>query len=265
MAGKQTREVLALIDNVDAPLGSAVINAALTCIIWSDRLLGTNEQIKLRLLMAFFATGNEVKIVGDTNRRYLAIQLYSEGEQPDRRSDFRYPHLLQWVRENRSRLLVSALTILASYLKAGKPSLASDSWGSYEAWSAVIRNAVIFSGLADPCDKRDALEEAEAPDQAIVFQTLLDWQSAEKWYGKSLTVRQVMDLSEGDEVAVTLRQTLARLCGIHDLKQLGARQIGNRFKSVRDRDFNGLMLCQVGHKREGGVRWTIVDNYRSPS
>lgn len=40
-------------------------------------------------------------------------------------------------------------------------------FGSYDAWSAVIRSAVRWLGMKDPCDTRDQLEVAADSDKEM--------------------------------------------------------------------------------------------------
>ena len=53
----------------------------------------------------------------------------------------------------------SALTILNAYIVAGRPNQHLAPWGSYESWSALVRNAIVWCGEEDPGNTRRVLQE----------------------------------------------------------------------------------------------------------
>jgi hypothetical protein len=139
-----------LIDNVAGVLGGASLDAALTATEWSDRLLGLNTTVRLPLRIVWVATGNNVALTGDLARRALHIRLRSPEERPEERTGFQRPELLGFIRENRPRLLVAALTIVRAFVVAGRPTQNVTPWGSFCGWSRVIREAVVWVDLPDP-------------------------------------------------------------------------------------------------------------------
>ena len=121
-----------LFDNVEQ-IGSPSFDAALTATSWQDRQLGGNQMTPdLPLRVTWFATGNNIILRGDSPRRVLHIRLESMEESPEDRKGFAHPNLLEWVRKNRGRLVVAALTILRGYVAAGQPDMKLRPWGSFE-------------------------------------------------------------------------------------------------------------------------------------
>lgn len=145
-----------LIDNLSKPLGSGDLDAALTATDWTDRLLGKSEITRVPLLVQWYATGNNVQVVGDTARRLLFVRMESPLEHPEERTGFKYPNLIEHVTMERPKLVRAALTIGRAYLAAGAPPMGLKPWGSFEAWSDTVRNAVVFAGLPDPALTRDS-------------------------------------------------------------------------------------------------------------
>ena len=139
---------MVLIDNIIGEFGSASLDAALTGTVWKDRVLGRSEIVELPLITTWGATGNNVVLRADTSRRVCHIRLESELENPEERLDFRHPNLLQWVQEQRSRLLAAALTILSAYCRAGRPAQNLKAWGSYEGWSSLVCGGVSVGRIA---------------------------------------------------------------------------------------------------------------------
>ena len=167
---------LVLFDNLAGKFGNAVLDAALTTTCWEDRVLGGNHIFRGPLYVTWFATGNNVHVGADTCRRICHVRLESGLERPELRKDFRHPRLLDWVRDHRPRLLGAALTLLRAYCVAGMPDLGLPAWGSFEGWSSLVRNAVVWCGMPDPGETRIELQET-SDTEAIAMQLLLTgWQ-----------------------------------------------------------------------------------------
>ena len=98
------------IDNIAGELGSPSLDAALTGTSWKDRILGRSEIVEMPLKTTWAATGNNVILRADTSRRVCPIRLESNLENPEERQGFIHPNLLQWVRQQRPRLLAAGLT-----------------------------------------------------------------------------------------------------------------------------------------------------------
>ena len=142
---------MVLIDNIIGNLGCASLDAALTSPdSWKDRILGKSEMVELPLSLTWTATGNNVLLEADTSRRTLHIRLDSPEENPELRSGFQIPHLVAHVKQQRAALVAAGLTILSAYHAAGRPRMNLPAWGSFDAWSALFREAVVWCGLPTP-------------------------------------------------------------------------------------------------------------------
>ncbi len=247
---------LVLIDNVSRMLGSAALDAALTAEIWSDRLLGQNLQLKLPLNMIWLATGNNVSLRGDTSRRCVHIRLESPDEFPERRGGFRHPRILEWVAKERPRLVADALTILKAYVHAGKPSQGLSPWGSYEGWSQLARNAIVWVGLPDPGETREALQTEANQDHEMLEGLVDGWAEAVEAAGKPLCAAEVIEMLQADEKALpVLRSAILELCSSPGPLP-NSRVLGNRIKRFKDHVINGRALT-LDRKANIGKRWIV--------
>ena len=70
-------------------------------------------------------------------RRTVRIRLDAKMDRPWERTEFRHPHLLEWVMQHRGELIWTALTLIRAWLVAGQPEGASV-LGGFEAWSRVV-------------------------------------------------------------------------------------------------------------------------------
>ncbi|MFZ5449966.1 MAG: hypothetical protein ACOZFS_15145 [Thermodesulfobacteriota bacterium] len=146
-------------DNIDGVLRSASLCLALTSQVYSDRLLGTNQQPEIPVICSWFATGNNIQLGGDLPRRCYWVRLDAKVSQPWKRSDFRHKDLEGWVTENRSRLSAALLTMARAWYVAGQPESDSPILGSYQAWCRTVGGILKFSGIEGFLGNLDAMHD----------------------------------------------------------------------------------------------------------
>ena len=130
---------LCLMDNYTR-LGGTTMETLATGEVWKERVLGASKSSgDLPILMICYVTANNISIVGDMGRRVCMCNLESRVENPEDRSDFKIQDLETYVREHRAELAIACLTILRAYYVAGKPKHGIPNWGSFEAWSGIVR------------------------------------------------------------------------------------------------------------------------------
>lgn len=246
---------LALIDNVRRPLGSAQLEAVLTSPggRYSGRLLGHSKMITVRAPL-LVATGNNVQLRGDMPRRVLLVDLDPRCEHPEQRTGWRYPRVAEHVAAHRAELRAAALCVLCWYCAEGRPPAPVDlaAWGSYEEWSGLVRQALVWLGEPDPCGtaervRAEADPEADARREALA----LWWQ---QWPEASLTA---LDVAAGAsaELVVALAGCGARTRG----EQLDPRGLGYALRALRGRIMGGLVLESLGSGGSQHVtRWRVV-------
>ena len=91
---------LIIIDNVDTSIRASSLSSALTCRLWSDRILRYSKQVSLPNLATWCATGNNIQLSGDIPRRACLIRIDAKVAKPWERdtSKFRqsrYPQMGQ--------------------------------------------------------------------------------------------------------------------------------------------------------------------------
>jgi hypothetical protein len=128
---------LLVFDNVVHPLSSDALSCALTSGVYADRLLGFSETIEMpvRCLMVF--TGNNLKAVGDMERRVFWVRLDAEVPDPENRSKFTHPDLEHWVLAHRVNLIEAILTLIRAWFVAGQPK-ADLRRGSFDDWAQMV-------------------------------------------------------------------------------------------------------------------------------
>ena len=137
-----------LYDNITGKLHGDLLCAVLSSSTHSDRIIGSKERARLSTGSMFLFTGNNLEPAGDLSRRILRIRLDPICESPwQRHFDF---EPVSMVREHRMDLTVAALTLLCGYIAAGRPAQVESHTGSFEEWSKLIRQTVIWQGFEDP-------------------------------------------------------------------------------------------------------------------
>jgi hypothetical protein len=234
------------------------------------RVLGSTKVLTLPWRTVLMATGNNMNLFGDTARRVMKSRLEPVDESPERRTKFKHPDLLAWVRMQRPRLVAAGLLILRAYWRAGCPNMGCARWGSFEEWSKIIPNAIVFAGGADPMLARPEKDEEVDTDTraATCFLTkvrdLVDEEPFRVNDIVNLLYKSERKRNEKGDVVDDgfddLRDAIETLVGrkgrgrdsVPDAVELG-RKIG----SFRGRIIDGLRLTsKTGHG--GTLRWQIV-------
>jgi hypothetical protein len=250
-----------LIDNIRGFLGDATLDRALTATTWQDRLLGGNVAVELPLNVTWYATGNNVTLTADTVRRCLHIRLESPEEHPEVRSGFRHPRLLEWVSQERGKILPAALTLLRAWWVAGKATTDLSGWGSFEGWSDIVRQCIVWLGLPDPAETRDDLEEAADVEGVAVgslilgLEELLDAQVVGAATASEITA--ILERASADEFR-SLREAISELLPRLRPGQLPTgKQLGYLFRKHRGKYVQGACLTDTRENSWKGTYWKV--------
>ena len=244
-------DTLCLIDNIVGGLGCASLDAALTGTVWKDRVLGASEIVELPLSVTWSATGNNVVLHADMSRRVAHIRLDSRLENPEQREGFRHPNLKAFVRQHRHQLLADALTILAAFCHARRPQQRLSTWGSFEGWSDLIRQAVVWCGQADPGATRTELVE-QSDREAIALRELLGgWDELDPdCFG--LTTAEILDrINKHHDRYERVRNAVLELCppqAGHSLPSPAS--LGKKLGHLRGRVVSGRFIDRRTNRKK---------------
>ena len=254
---------MVLLDNLEGSFGNDALDRALTSTRWKDRILGKSEMVDLPLIPIWYGTGNNVAVAADTTRRIIHVRLDVLDEHPEDRTGFQHPDLVEWVRTHRGRLLCDALTILSAYCGAGRPSQDLTPFGSFEGWSGIVREAVVWIGLPDPCRTRTRLAESSDTTAATLGQLIAAWRAFDS-LGQGVVISEMLerlyrsDYRPGDDSSVAMRAALENLVGCPPGKAPTPRQVGNKLRHFRRRVINGAYLDVVaGEYHRSGAVWRL--------
>lgn len=175
---------LVCLDNI-APttlFGGPSLELALTAGTLEGRILGKLDSFSIEWRAVVIGTGNNVRCTSDMRRRTLCARLVSRFENPSRRplESYRHPeragNLIGWVRDNRTRLVRSCLTLLRAFVLAGAPQSNAVLLGGFEPWDRLISGAIVWAGGEDPtqCLLSASDTEDTTPDRSALGILLRD-------------------------------------------------------------------------------------------
>jgi hypothetical protein len=252
-------------DNISRPFGGAPLDRCLTAIDRVElRVLGKSQVPALHWRAVVLGTGNNILVPGDTTRRVLLSRLQPDVDRPEDRpvASFRHPELLEWVRQERPRLVRSAMTMIAALVAAGLPKSGPGSWGSFEAWAAVVPQAIAFAGGADVLAARPSEAEGHDPEAAALV-AILD--AFARLDPAGMTTKNLVELLYSQERLRgqappdgydEARQGIEALVPTRAGYAPDATRLGNALRRHRDRIVDGRRLVSKPG-RAGVVRWSV--------
>jgi hypothetical protein len=235
-----TRQLM--IDNITGPFGSQALDAALTSTTWQDRILGHSEMTsELPLSITWYATGNNIQIVGDLCRRTIHIRIESPEEKPEERQQFKYPDLLGHALHHRAEYVNAVLTVLRAYCDAGRPQQKLRRM-DYVAWSDFVRGAIVFAGLEDPGITQLTLAEADSASEglALFIEAL-----AAKDGGYGMSVKTILDLAQSPDEEL-LREAVHAICPTRNGLIPTTQQFGVKLHTLKRRVVDGRHIDLAG-------------------
>ena len=242
------------IDNCEAPLGGVLLCQCLTQEVVKPRILGQSLNPDVVSNAAMYATGNNLTFVGDMTRRALLCSLDPKCERPELRVfDF---DMIEEATKNRSDLVVAGLTVLRAYVVAGKPVQEMSPFGSFEAWSRLVRAALVWLGEADPLATADTIRASDP-----VLDQLRQVFSA--WYGviglERVTVKDVINRVAAQPDSA-LREALLTVAGSGGA--VNSRMLGKWLARHKNRIVDGLSIQAVS-MRDGIGQWALFSKRSS--
>jgi putative DNA primase/helicase len=200
------------------------------------------------------ATGNNLVISGDLTRRAILCTIDPKMERPETRVFDRDP--IAEAKARRGELVVAALTILRAFHVAGRPGK-PDPLGSFEAWSDLVRGALLWMGAADPVASMIELRESD-PILEATRAVMSQWRAAIG--AESVTSAEIIgraiDLRPGGHefVHADFREGLMRVAGKGG--GLNSRMLGAWLMERKDRIVDGFRFVKMG-TRQGAVLWAV--------
>ncbi|MBA7568952.1 hypothetical protein ES708_10689 [subsurface metagenome] len=251
-------QAIVTIDNIEGYLYFASLAMLLTTATFQTRILGQTKEVRLPNRCTFVVTGNNVRLGGDMPRRCYLSRMDAREARPWMRDpkSFKYQHLIQWVKENRGKLLAAILTMARAWIAAGKPIPEGlPPLGGFEDWTDTIGGILAhasFTGFLGNLEFMYQKADVETP-QWEGF--LAAWE--EKFGGDAVTTTQVVEaINEYGDFAGALPDTIDR-----DSKKINRSLAHSLARRAGVRYPNGLMVTKGEKLVHHAVAWQVI-NYR---
>jgi hypothetical protein len=227
---------------------SSVLEAFLTSAVWKDRKLGESVTSAIPNKTVLVASGNNLTPVSALARRSLVIRLDANTEHLRERV-FKIENPRRYIMKHRAQLLVDALTIIKAYITARIDTSMPVTLPSFERWSHLARNPLIWLGMADPVVTQLNETDDEMQNVGPIFEKLVA-NFGNRTFTAGDMARVVGSLSdEKNELSDALMQ-------MGCAEPNNPIKVGYWLRASKDKIGSGYKLMHDGHNKFG-VRWKL--------
>jgi putative DNA primase/helicase len=251
-----TGQTFISIDNVNGELGGDFLCQVVERPIVQPRILGKSEAPKIENRSSCFATGNNIRIVGDMTRRVVICSLDPGMERPETREFTGDP--FDAVLADRGLYVAAALTVVRAYVVAGCPNTLP-ALASFEDWSRLVRSALVWLGRADPLLTMEQAREDD-PETSTLRQLYHAWHATvggEAHTANEIVAKSTLRGVHNDLIHEGLHDALAVIAGDRAGGMTPTR-LGHHLKKHENRIIASLKLVKAGKTREDKALWKVV-------
>lgn len=182
-----------MFDNIKHMITSSVLDRILTSESYSGRLLSKNLNLHMQIIALFILSVNNMKSGEDLSRRVSRARLVTDMSRPERRTGYKYPHIVRHVKNNRPQILSAIAKIVTQWIEAGMPRDPEvPIIGSFESWCDIIGSIMFFHGKKKwMSNVEDTVQDATLVDEWEAFTIA--------WYnelGSEVNLHKLVDLAK---------------------------------------------------------------------
>lgn len=261
---------LVSVDNLEQDLRSETLCQMVERPLVKIRILGKSQMPECEWRGVLFATGNNVNLVADMVRRGLTCQLDAPLEDPWKRK-FKFDALKR-VRENRSKYINAAFTIVLGFLRSKNSVDVSFDNNSFPGWTEFVQKPLVWLGEPDPCTVIDRAKN-EDPSRLSAKRFIMTWVDAveknEAGWGKQMRATDIIALAMETKSNPVMGANAPELIYLRpefhevltDVAQgprgsIDSRRLGWWLRSLTGRVFFGYRVY-LRSKQEKGNIWSL--------
>lgn len=178
-------DVIVSMDNMEEPLNGQLLCQVLTQHSVKIRPFGKLQNVTVPSTATYFANGNNLVVLGDLTRRVLVGRIDPRVERPEL---VRHPFApVALARRARVILVRAVLAIVMAHQQSGAER--GDPLGSFEEWSWLVRDALVWLGEADPVEVMERTRAAD-PRLETLRAVVRAWRDA--FEGVQVRVKDIM-------------------------------------------------------------------------
>lgn len=160
------------LDEVERKLTNRTLNAFMTAVLWTGRLMNSQKKFSVPQNAIIFLTGNNVELSGDLARRCLIVDLYAQEADAQSRKIVNVIDEAYLARnEVRADLLAALWALVRNWDKVGRPVPASVYRG-FETFSNIFGGIAQAAGFANPMQSTAAEIDPDFADMSAVINEL---------------------------------------------------------------------------------------------
>lgn len=245
-------DTVVAIDNIERPIFGDLICQMLTQPEIRIRALGSSPLVTTRTNITLVATANNLDVRGDLRRRVMLVRLDAKTERPELR-EFDHDFLADTA-VSRGEIVSAGLTLIRAYLTS-KERVKVTPFGSFDRWSRLCREPLVWVGLTDPLLASASLVEHD-PDIQVQRQFFAAWWRIFK--DEPVTVPKIIDAAMGGhglDGDAELKGALEVLCS----EKITSKRASGWIRRHRERMIDGLRLERAGMDTHAKVdKWRLV-------
>jgi putative DNA primase/helicase len=156
------------------------------------------------------------------------------------------------VHADRGAYIAAAITIARAYRAAGRAATNARPLAGYAAWSAMVREPLLWLGEHDPVASMDTARAAD-PERAAAYELVTRWQQR-IGVGKAISARGMIEIAnERKERSMQLRfpkfrALLLEHAGTHKGDEIDSKRLGKWLHKQHGRVYAGFRIDLLVHK-----------------
>jgi putative DNA primase/helicase len=234
------------LDNLSHDIEGDLLAQMVTQTLIKIRILGKSETPECEYRGLLFATGNNIRAVGDMVRRTLETHLDAQMERPEQRK-FEFDPIKR-VLDNHGAYIAAAITISRAYQTAASKPTDVPPLVGFDGWSKVVREPLIWLGEKDPVASMEAARVAD-PQRAAAHGLVRHW---EKCIGTGVAVTARAVIATANKAGFPkLRAFLIEHAGTMKGDQIDPVRLGKWLHKEHGRVYGGFRIDIVPHKGRG--------------
>ena len=247
------------LNNLSFNLDSAMLSQMVSEGTIKPRILGKSEMPPCDCTgMTVFATGNNIRLVGDLVRRAATVRINVKKEDPTDRKFEQDP--VKMVLADRGKYLAAIFTIARAYMAEGRVPEGATPLAGFEQWCRMVRYPLMWLGLVDPTasmkDARDRDPQREALRAQI--DCLIKHAGVEQNFTAAQLCQKALELSDFNRGYryQDLFDVLSK-----DGRQVSAKSVGNMLMSALDKVSGGYHIALVSASSKSANVYKITTKF----
>jgi putative DNA primase/helicase len=230
------------LDNLSHDIEGDLLAQMVTQTLIKVRVLGRSETPECEWRGTLFATGNNIRVVGDMARRTLVCRLDAKMERPELRK-FKFDPI-ERVLENRGKYIAAAITIYRAYA-ASVRSLVSPLAG-FNDWTRFVREPLVWLGQEDPVKSMEKSRQAD-PARIVGHELVKLWEAC-IGLDRKVTVKNIIQTANAHDTNKRFRGLLSEQAAAPRGDAIDPTRLGKLLHRENGKVYGNLRIETINRK-----------------